>query len=52
MINFKQTGKTPYIPLKDFSSWGYNIVIYPVSTLRVANKAIDSFLKDLSKNGT
>lgn len=26
---------------------GYHCVIYPVSTLRIANKAVDMFLKDL-----
>lgn len=26
---------------------GYNCVIYPVSTLRIANKAIKEFLKEL-----
>lgn len=31
---------------------GYNIVIYPVSTLRVANKAVENFLIDLKQNGT
>jgi len=33
-------GKTPYIHVEDFSKWGYNIVIYPVSTLRIANQAV------------
>lgn len=45
-------GKTPYIKLDEFKKMGYHCVIYPVSTLRIANKAIDLFLKDLYKNGT
>ena len=38
-------GKTPYISLTDFEKMGYNCVIYPVSTLRIASKAVDDFLK-------
>jgi methylisocitrate lyase len=45
-------GKTPYIHIDDFKRWGYNLVIYPVSTLRVAMKGIDDFFKDLKQNGS
>lgn len=31
---------------------GYNCVIYPVSTLRVAMKAVETFLKDLKTTGS
>jgi len=31
---------------------GYNCVIYPVSTLRISMKAVDSFLKDLKESGS
>jgi len=31
---------------------GYNCVIYPVSTLRIASKAVDLFLKELKANGS
>lgn len=37
-------GKTPYITFEDFQKMGYDVVIYPVSTLRIANYAIDNFL--------
>eukprot|EP00335_Anophryoides_haemophila_P000466 CAMPEP_0205850074 /NCGR_PEP_ID=MMETSP1019-20131125/66266_1 /ASSEMBLY_ACC=CAM_ASM_000403 /TAXON_ID=46462 /ORGANISM="Anophryoides haemophila, Strain AH6" /LENGTH=41 /DNA_ID= /DNA_START= /DNA_END= /DNA_ORIENTATION= len=37
-------GKTPYITLEEFKALGYHCVIYPVSTLRVANQAINNFL--------
>ena len=37
-------GKTPYIKLSEFKKAGYSGVIYPVSTLRIASKAIDLFL--------
>ena len=47
LANMTEFGKTPYIHVDDFYKWGYTCVIYPVSTLRVANKAVDLFLKDL-----
>ena len=52
LANMTEFGKTPYIPFNNFSNLGYNIVIYPVSTLRIAMKAIDDFLDDLVQNGT
>lgn len=52
LANMTEFGKTPFIKLEDFKKAGYHCVIYPVSTLRIANKAIDLFLKDLIKNGT
>ncbi len=45
-------GQTPYIDIKDFKKFGYNCVIYPVSTLRVAMKAIDEFFIDLKQKGS
>lgn len=45
-------GKTPYISLKSFEEMGYNCVIYPVSTLRVAMKAIDILLDDIMQHGS
>lgn len=52
LANMTEFGKTPYIDYQDFKDWGYNVIIYPVSTLRVANKAIEEFLISLKKNGT
>lgn len=51
LANMTEFGKTPYISLDEFEKMGYNCVIYPVSTLRVAMKAVDTFLKDLKKLG-
>ena len=45
-------GKTDYIPFKNFEKAGYNIVIYPVTTLRIAMKAIDTFVDSLKAEGT
>lgn len=52
LANMTEFGKTPYIPFKKFEEMGYNIVIYPVSTLRIAMKAISDFLDDLVEKGT
>jgi len=52
LANMTEFGKTNYISLKEFKELGYNCVIYPVSTLRVAMRAVDLFLKDLLKNGS
>jgi len=52
LANMTEFGKTPYIPLADFEKMGYHCVIFPVSTLRIAMKAVDTFLKDLKKTGT
>ena len=47
LANMTEFGKTPYIHIDDFKKWGYNCVIYPVTTFRIAMKAVDLFLKDL-----
>ena len=52
LANMTEFGKTPYIPFKMFQEVGYNCVIYPVSTLRIAMKAVDLFLDDLVQSGT
>lgn len=52
LANMTEFGKTPYISLEEFAKMGYHCVIYPVSTLRIAMKAIDNFLKDLKSLGT
>jgi methylisocitrate lyase len=52
LANMTEFGKTPYISFDKFKDCGYNMVIYPVSTLRIAMKAISDFLDDLVENGT
>jgi methylisocitrate lyase len=52
LANMTEFGKTDYIPFNTFKDIGYNCVIYPVSTLRIAMKAIDIFLEDLVKHDT
>ena len=47
LANMTEFGTTPIISLDEFKNIGYNCVIYPVSTLRIAMKAVDDFLKNL-----
>jgi methylisocitrate lyase len=51
LANMTEFGKTPYMTAEKFKSLGYHCIIYPVSTLRIANRAIDGFLKDLKAKG-
>ena len=52
LANMTEFGKTPYFTAKEFEEWGYSIVIYPVTTLRVAMKAVHQVLQTIQKEGT
>lgn len=52
LANMTEFGKTDHIHISDFESAGYSAVIYPVSTLRVAMKAVESMLQELKSEGT
>ncbi|MCU0689178.1 MAG: isocitrate lyase/phosphoenolpyruvate mutase family protein [Phycisphaerales bacterium] len=52
LANMTEFGKTPITPVSDFASWGYNVVIYPVSLLRVAMGAVTRALADIQQHGS
>ncbi len=52
LANMTEFGKTPLIPLERFGELGYHLVIYPVTTLRVAMGAVSRALAELKKTGT
>jgi methylisocitrate lyase len=54
LANMTEFGKTPYLSLSDFSRLGegYKLVIFPVTTFRIAMKAMREALRELSKSGT
>jgi len=52
LANMTEFGKTPYYTASQFESWGYKIVIFPVSALRIANKAVLDFFTALRQRGT
>lgn len=52
LANMTEFGKTPMIPLSRFADMGYHIVIYPVTMLRIAMKAVTDALAELKAAGT
>ncbi len=52
LANMTEFGKTPYIPARRFAEWGYRIVIFPVTTLRIAARAVEEALVALRDAGT
>lgn len=52
LANMTEFGRTPLIPLARFGELGYDLVIYPVTTLRVAMGAITGALAELRDTGT
>ncbi len=52
LANMTEFGKTPLIPLPRFADLGYNLVIYPVTMLRIAMGAVTRALETLKNEGT
>ena len=52
LANMTEFGKTKLLTAKQLSDLGINIVIYPVTTLRLAMKAVEAGLAVLKKAGT
>jgi len=45
-------GKSPYLSTHQFEEMGYKIVIFPVTALRMALKAVWEYLTILKEKGT
>lgn len=52
LANMTEFGKTPYYTAEQFESWGFNMVIYPVTSLRVAAKAYERVFAEISQTGS
>ncbi len=52
LANMTEFGKTPYYTAEQFEAWGFNMVIYPVTSLRVAAKAYERVFTEISRAGT
>jgi methylisocitrate lyase len=52
LANMTEFGKTPMLGAGQFEQMGYDLVIYPVSTLRLAMKAVEAGLAELRRSGT
>jgi methylisocitrate lyase len=52
LANMTEFGKTDYFTADEFESFGYSMVIYPVTSLRVAAKAYQLVFEEIFNKGT
>ncbi|MDI3270543.1 MAG: methylisocitrate lyase [Bacillota bacterium] len=52
LANMTEFGKTPLTSAQTFASWGYEMVIFPVSALRMAARAYEDTYRELKEKGT
>jgi len=52
LANMTEFGRTPYFTTRQFEEFGFRMVIWPVSSLRVAAKAIGELYAELKAKGT
>jgi 2-methylisocitrate lyase-like PEP mutase family enzyme len=52
LFNWAEGGKTPQIPLERLRELGFRIVIFPISTLLAAARAIREVLASMRRDGT
>ena len=51
LANMTEFGKSKLLTTKELENLGYNIVIYPVTTQRLAMKNVEDGLRDIYANG-
>jgi methylisocitrate lyase len=51
LANMTEFGRTPYFTAKQFEDFGFKMVIWPVSSLRVAAKAVERLYACLKREG-
>ncbi|WP_234049806.1 MULTISPECIES: methylisocitrate lyase [unclassified Xanthobacter] len=52
LANMTEFGRTPFFTAAEFEAMGYRLVIWPVSSLRVANKAQEKLYAILAREGS
>jgi 2,3-dimethylmalate lyase len=52
LFNWVESGKTPPVPLERLSELGFRLVIFPVSTLLAATRAIQGILSRIRTDGS
>jgi carboxyvinyl-carboxyphosphonate phosphorylmutase len=52
LFNWAEGGKTPPVPIERLKELGYRIVIFPISTLLTAAKAVQAVLAEIKAAGT
>ncbi|MBS0539785.1 MAG: methylisocitrate lyase [Proteobacteria bacterium] len=51
LANMTEFGRTPFFTASEFEAMGYSMVIWPVSALRVANKAQEQLYAAIKRDG-
>jgi methylisocitrate lyase len=51
LANMTEFGRTPFFTAQEFQDMGYQMVIWPVSAARVANKAMQELFASIRENG-
>lgn len=51
LANMTEFGRTPFFTASEFEAMGYRMVIWPVSSLRVANKAQERLYTAIARDG-
>ncbi|RYI93198.1 MAG: methylisocitrate lyase [Acetobacteraceae bacterium] len=51
LANMTEFGRTPFYTAEEFQAMGYQMVIWPVSAARVANKAMEELFVSIRQNG-
>ncbi len=51
LANMTEFGRTPFFTAAEFEAMGYRMVIWPVSSLRVANKAQEDLYASIARDG-
>jgi methylisocitrate lyase len=52
LANMTEFGRTPFFTAREFEEMGYRLVIWPVSSLRVANKAQERLYSVIRRDGS
>ena len=52
LANMTEFGRTPHFTAQQFEDFGFKMVIWPVSSLRIAAKAIGNLYESLMRDGT
>ena len=51
LANMTEFGRTPYFTARQFEEFGFKMVIWPVSALRVAAKAVEELYRTAARDG-
>lgn len=52
VANMTEFGKSPYLSVREFEDLGYRLILFPVTALRIAMKAVEDMLQELRTLGT